>query len=255
MKNFSPGVIGLIYVVSIPLFAGVYYLTPGQWREPLTVVDSFYLSSITITTLGYGDITPIGDAAKILVSIQAVFGVTLIGLFLLSLSRYLQDRTSAQSRNADRVNMRSQYRQFREDYISHVLETINYTFEKRIVLSRKLLNPEEFKRYFGGHSEGWYEYVNELQTNERARTEARFLLLDLERNLASFVLRSSTSDAKAIEYLSNFRNFLHRLQRLNLESSDELKGFARQMYGVVAQFDLMKGYTEHDELLQFIDKA
>lgn len=42
----------------------------------------FYLSSVTITTLGYGDIVPITTAARIAISIEAIMGIVLIGLFL-----------------------------------------------------------------------------------------------------------------------------------------------------------------------------
>jgi hypothetical protein len=48
-------------------------------------VRMFYLSSVTITTVGYGDIIPITTAARILVSIEAILGVVVIGLFLNSL--------------------------------------------------------------------------------------------------------------------------------------------------------------------------
>lgn len=41
-----------------------------------------YFSAITITTLGFGDITPVSSWARALVAIEAVFGVVFIGLFL-----------------------------------------------------------------------------------------------------------------------------------------------------------------------------
>ncbi|HEV2757135.1 MAG TPA: potassium channel family protein [Actinomycetota bacterium] len=41
-----------------------------------------YLSAVTITTLGYGDIVPTGDTARALVGSEAVAGIILIGLFL-----------------------------------------------------------------------------------------------------------------------------------------------------------------------------
>lgn len=47
----------------------------------------FYFSAVTITTLGYGDIVPITNVARITVAIQSIFGIVLIGLFLNSLAR------------------------------------------------------------------------------------------------------------------------------------------------------------------------
>jgi hypothetical protein len=44
-----------------------------------------YLSMVTITTLGYGDIVPITDKARILVGIESVLGIILIGWFATTL--------------------------------------------------------------------------------------------------------------------------------------------------------------------------
>ncbi len=52
-----------------------------------------YLSAVTITTLGYGDIVPTTDRARALIALQAVLGVVIVGLFLLSLSSDLGFRT------------------------------------------------------------------------------------------------------------------------------------------------------------------
>jgi len=41
-----------------------------------------YLSAVTITTLGFGDIVPVNDTARLLVGAESVLGVLLAGLFL-----------------------------------------------------------------------------------------------------------------------------------------------------------------------------
>ena len=46
-----------------------------------------YLSAVTLTTLGYGDIVPLTSLARTLTAIEAVSGILLIGLFLNSLAR------------------------------------------------------------------------------------------------------------------------------------------------------------------------
>jgi hypothetical protein len=47
----------------------------------------FYFSTVTITTLGYGDIVPLSTAARTWVSIESILGMVLIGLFLNSLKK------------------------------------------------------------------------------------------------------------------------------------------------------------------------
>ncbi len=49
-------------------------------------VRMFYLSAATITTLGYGDIVPLTTTSRLLVSIEAILGIVIIGLFLNALA-------------------------------------------------------------------------------------------------------------------------------------------------------------------------
>lgn len=49
-----------------------------------TIVNSIYFTCVTITTLGYGDITPYTDVGKILVALQALLGFIVLSLFMAS---------------------------------------------------------------------------------------------------------------------------------------------------------------------------
>jgi hypothetical protein len=55
------------------------YASDSVWRMA-------YLSAMTITTVGFGDITPVSESARILVAIEAILGVVLVGLFLSALA-------------------------------------------------------------------------------------------------------------------------------------------------------------------------
>lgn len=48
-----------------------------------------YLSVVTITTLGFGDMVPVSDGARTVIAIEALFGVVVAGLFLNALARQL----------------------------------------------------------------------------------------------------------------------------------------------------------------------
>ena len=56
-----------------------------KW-ELFTIIDSFYFTCVTITTLGYGDISPDTQAGKIFIVIQALSGFVVISLFLSAVS-------------------------------------------------------------------------------------------------------------------------------------------------------------------------
>lgn len=65
----------------------------------------FYLSTVTITTVGYGDIVPITSLARTLIALEAILGVVLVGLFLNSLSL----RTSNLISKAEKEKEKQQY--------------------------------------------------------------------------------------------------------------------------------------------------
>ncbi len=52
----------------------------------------FYLSAITITTLGFGDIVPLTNRSRLIVSIEAIWGIILVGLFLNSLAEKISSK-------------------------------------------------------------------------------------------------------------------------------------------------------------------
>lgn len=47
----------------------------------------FYMSATTITTAGFGDIVPLTNKARMLVTSESILGVVLVGLFLNALAR------------------------------------------------------------------------------------------------------------------------------------------------------------------------
>ena len=66
-------------------FAMTIYGFPNSFMD--NYWRMFYFSSVTLTTLGFGDIVPVSNLARILISIEAILGVVIIGLFLNALSK------------------------------------------------------------------------------------------------------------------------------------------------------------------------
>lgn len=64
------------------LFGIIYWAFPSFWKIPLNFVESMYFSVVTITTLGYGEITPANDLARVITALEALSGIFIIGLFL-----------------------------------------------------------------------------------------------------------------------------------------------------------------------------
>lgn len=74
------------YLIGTIAFAADYFVLGSHFSDRVAnCVDAIYLSVVTVTTLGYGDIVPKSPLAKLLTSFQAISGVVLVGLFLNSL--------------------------------------------------------------------------------------------------------------------------------------------------------------------------
>jgi voltage-gated potassium channel len=66
------------------LFAAGYVLigvdSPESFTEPLDRTDALYFTVTVFTTVGFGDIAPRGDLARIVTTVQMLVGVTVVGV-------------------------------------------------------------------------------------------------------------------------------------------------------------------------------
>ena len=56
-----------------------HQMTGNQADEPLTFWKSFYFSIVTFTTLGFGDVVADNTSARILVTLEVIFGYVMLG--------------------------------------------------------------------------------------------------------------------------------------------------------------------------------
>lgn len=87
VSNIRPIVWISLYVAYIPLFALFYYLIPhAEFRIPEGGLDNYgawvYYSIVTLTTLGFGDYTPMGPMAQTVTAVEVMMGMLTIGFFL-----------------------------------------------------------------------------------------------------------------------------------------------------------------------------
>jgi len=88
----SPLYILFLYLFLILIFSLVYWCNPSFWEAPLSFIQSLYFSIVTITTLGYGDITPKTDSAMLFTALEALAGILIIGLFLNAIAHNLSTK-------------------------------------------------------------------------------------------------------------------------------------------------------------------
>jgi len=74
----------LIYVITIVIFGAILY----HWLEGWSWIDSFYFVVITLTTIGYGDITPTTSLTKLITIFYGINGVVVLLTFFDIIRRY-----------------------------------------------------------------------------------------------------------------------------------------------------------------------
>jgi voltage-gated potassium channel len=78
------GALAITIPLFLTVFATVYYLMARNYRdaftEPLTRVDALYFTVTVFSTVGFGDIAPKLEAARIVAMVQMLGDLTLLGL-------------------------------------------------------------------------------------------------------------------------------------------------------------------------------
>jgi hypothetical protein len=76
--------------LSIPLFLLLFATTyvqlsgtdPGAFSEPVSRIDGIYFVVTVFATVGFGDIAPVSEVARVLTTVQMIGDLVLIGLVL-----------------------------------------------------------------------------------------------------------------------------------------------------------------------------
>jgi hypothetical protein len=76
------------------------------WQQQNSFVRMLYFSAVTISTLGYGDIVPVTSRARLLVTVEAILGPLLFGLFLNSLvkegAEHIQAKIASERKDVEK---------------------------------------------------------------------------------------------------------------------------------------------------------
>lgn len=88
--------IALLYTMIVVGFAMAYLLMATQADDQMkgveTHVDALYFSVVTNGTVGYGDMVPVGQLARVVVTIQIVLGLVTLGFAARLMTIVLQQR-------------------------------------------------------------------------------------------------------------------------------------------------------------------
>ena len=84
----------MLWVIIVLLSGTFFYAVVEGWN----LVDSFYFSVITLTTVGYGDLTPDTPVGKLFTTVYIFFGLSLVGVFASNLTKVHVARVAQKTR-------------------------------------------------------------------------------------------------------------------------------------------------------------
>ncbi|WP_343075523.1 potassium channel family protein [Streptomyces genisteinicus] len=91
-----PGiVIPLLVFLTVVVFAGAYHVLarhPGQFSGLSTRTDALYFTVVTLATVGYGDIVPTGQSARVVTMVQILYTFVFLTAATTTLSRRLRSQ-------------------------------------------------------------------------------------------------------------------------------------------------------------------
>lgn len=125
-KKFHRRIVYIVIVIMLFLFGGATFY---HYFENLRFIDALYLSAATMTTVGYGDITPKTDAGKIFTIFYAFAGVA-IALYGLSViaTHFVEVREEFWMERLGKIKIRHHTNTFWEKF----KELFNYKSEKLV---------------------------------------------------------------------------------------------------------------------------
>lgn len=229
-----------LYILIIPIFAIFYYCFTELSQFEFT--DSLYFSVVTITTLGYGDITPQIDITKFLASSEAILGIVLVGLFLNALSHRISYRATKKEKEAQLQEDIEKQRDKFTNFNKLVNQSINRHYKYIAIISntKDVENPKTNKNFPFNNLQDLYKPTLQLTDNLLGTTvelyyESQRNLIEKLENLVSLGFLENWKELEdlCLEYILNIKNsdvsnFI--LAQQNTFAKDEkLSDFASKM--------------------------
>ena len=227
LLDLEPRCYAYAYMILAIVYAALFYFARTALGLPDGWQNSIYLSVVTITTLGFGDITPSTELGKLVVSSEPFFGVVLLGLFLNALSHARNSEVIENEKEVDRQR-KEELRKSLEMHSCLVLDVFKsgnpFAWDKHAKYSAPMDDLEDFARKT-------YISLEERKSNIKT-LQIKMLLETIDQNYDTFLSLMPVAAEISSEYvlewssfLSNSRNLKQQYDRsqANIPESGEIK--------------------------------
>ncbi|MCF6237361.1 MAG: NAD-binding protein [Candidatus Marinimicrobia bacterium] len=272
------GVLDLIIILWIILFIGAVAVFSLDYtsdsRSITSLFDAFYWAWVTMTTVGFGDLTPATPAARIAASIMMFFSMALISFFTATISSIFVARKIREGKGLEKINYTDHYiicgwNDLADELLESLLKQDNVD-QTPIVLVNEL-SEEEIDAWRGklnashlGFVRGDFTQDQILAKANVAKAKAVLILPNLikaskteadeKTALATYSIKALAPKAKVYAYITHYENKakLRRAKADGIIIADEFGPFlgATQLHspGIPAFLTEMLN-TDHSRLL------
>jgi voltage-gated potassium channel len=94
----AQAVVLVLLLLVVPFATAYAYASasdPANFTQPLTRIDAMYFTVTVFATVGFGDIAPVTEGARVLVTVQMVIDLALIGVIVKVLTGVARHRRDA----------------------------------------------------------------------------------------------------------------------------------------------------------------
>ena len=220
----KPNLFLIFYLAVIVLCALAYHFIDFNDCGPLEIGNAFYVSVVTITTLGYGDFYPSSDIGKWIVSIEALSGILLLGMFLVAVAENISDASKTRVLQHHKRSLIQALIYFKYQCIATLVSILNEEY-KFISASNgislpstldSLMKKGEFTKLLKDNDSRYGAYLINMDFPMEEYEKVRASSVELLNEIKSFTSNapySNSSDDKDV--LLDFKISLKHFSRLD----------------------------------------
>lgn len=251
------------YIAVIVVFAMFYQKHGDNFTSPIKAFsDALYFSVVTITTLGYGDISPTSNLTKLMISIQTVYGIFTFGFLMNAAASKVAERTLRRQIEATKSHANMEYENFRNQVLNIVLGSAEYSSDQAVISSLEqireddsLAKHDKFRSIFSSSGIGktiFYELQNRLDDQNSDVLAEVYLELDiLSENINYLLNKVETENRQAHDTLVRVAQASRRYKNSYMYKEEQGKYVGRLLFEIMASYSTLLGPLGYD----FIEKS
>ncbi|MFW8591045.1 potassium channel family protein [Glaciecola sp. 2405UD65-10] len=256
-----------IVYVAVIVFAAMFYHSHGtQFSKPITKFsDALYFSVVTITTLGYGDISPTSNFTKLMVSVQTIYGIFTFGLLMNSAASKAAQFQMKRQIEAAKNHAQLEYEHFRSQLLNIILGVADRSSDPVVVEALFSLRDNssliDFKKFRSAFSSGgigkpiFYELQNRLDDKGSDVLAEVYLELDILSETINYLLNKvETENRVAHDALVRVSQASKRYKHSYMYSGEQGKYVGRLIFEIMASCSVIEGGLEKDFIKESIDE-